>query len=227
MTAKAAFPMVGARGSRGLQRHLAEICAFLRCATPEAWYVEAVGRLPELLIDHANCEKKAAGTALTLLYRYVDRPELLHRLSRLAREELRHFERVLSMMHTLEVRYVYLSPGRYAGSLRALVRNGEPERLVDMLLMGAIVEARSCERFAGLIPVLQGNLAQFYADLLASEARHFRHYLELADLYTRQPLRARLAELLEAEADLISTPDDQFRFHSGPPRAPSAENTAN
>jgi tRNA-(ms[2]io[6]A)-hydroxylase len=205
-----------------LPTQLAFIRAFLHCPTPDDWYVQAARRLPELLIDHANCEKKAAGTALSLLYRYVDRPELLHRLSRLAREELRHFEQVLAAMRRHDVRYVHLSPGRYAAGLRALVRPDEPGRLVDTLLVGAIVEARSCERFSGLIAVLPGDLAEFYRALLASEARHFRHYLDLAELYAAESVDARLALLLAAEACLITEPDPQFRFHSGLP----AESTA-
>jgi tRNA-(ms[2]io[6]A)-hydroxylase len=98
------------------------------------------------LIDHANCEKKAAGTALSLLYRYVDKPELLRRMSRLAREELRHYEQVLSTMDAVDLEYGPLTPGRYAGAMRALIRTSEPGRLVDTLLVGAVVEARSCER---------------------------------------------------------------------------------
>ncbi len=212
-------------GDRGktLPGQLATIRDFLGCPTPVAWFAEAAKRLPELLIDHANCEKKAAGTALSLLYRYVDRPALLHRLSRLAREELRHFEQVLAAMDRHDVRYVHLSPSRYAAGLRALVRSGEPGRLVDTLLVGAIVEARSCERFSGLIAVLPPDLAEFYEALLASEARHFKHYLELAELYAQEPVDGRLAVLLAAEARLIAEPDDQFRFHSGLPAGSSAD----
>ena len=210
-------------GGNTLPGQLAAIRDFLSCPTPAEWYAEAAKRLPELLIDHANCEKKAAGTALSLLYRYVDRPELLYRLSRLAREELRHFEQVLAAMGRHDVRYVHLSPSRYAGELRALVRSGEPGRLVDTLLVGAIVEARSCERFSGLIAVLPPDLAEFYDALLASEARHFRHYLELAELYAEESVDERLAVLLAAEARLIAEPDHQFRFHSGLPAESSAD----
>lgn len=204
-----------------MQRQLAAVRGFLQCPTPADWYAEAARRLPELLIDHANCEKKAAGTALSLLYRYIDRPELLHRLSRLAREELRHFEQVLAAMRRHDVRYVHLSSSRYAAGLRALVRAGEPGRLVDTLLVGAIVEARSCERFSGLIAVLPHDLADFYGALLASEARHFKHYLELAELYAEEPIEGRLAVLLAEEARLIAEPDKQFRFHSGLPAGSS------
>ena len=200
-----------------VDRDLQAVADFLPCPTPAAWFHAASARLPELLVDHANCEKKAAGTALSLLYRYVDRPELLHRLSRLAREELRHFEQVLRIMQGRGIEYVTLSSSRYAGALRALVRASEPGRLVDVLLVGAIVEARSCERFAGLVDVVPADLAAFYAELLASEARHFRQYLTLAEHYAEAPVSDRLERLLAEEARLVTAPDADFRFHSGPP----------
>ena len=194
----------------------ANVQRFLACPTPDAWLDDALAHLPTLLIDHANCEKKAAGTALGLLYRYVDKPPLLHKLSRLAREELRHFEQVLELMAGQGVEYVHLPPGRYVGSLHRLISHQEPQRLVDSLLVGAIVEARSCERFQRLSEVAAEPLAKFYARLLASEARHFQDYLKLAERYSDAPLRARLERFLTAEAALVTDPDSTFRFHSGP-----------
>ncbi len=201
--------------------HLIEVQRFLACPTPDAWLDDALADLPTLLIDHANCEKKAAGTALGLLYRYVDKPPLLHKLSRLAREELRHFEQVLELMEGQGVDYVHLPPGRYAGSLHRLISRQEPQRLVDSLLVGAIVEARSCERFQRLSEVAAEPLAGFYARLLASEARHFQDYLKLAERYSDAPLRARLERFLSAEAALVTDSDSTFRFHSGPLAAAS------
>ena len=199
---------------------IADVLRFLPCRTPEQWFEQAVENIPTLLIDHANCEKKAAGTALSLMFRYVDRSILLTQLSRLAREELTHFEQVHRVMQSHGVEYVHLSSSRYAAGLRRLVSNSEPQRLVDTLLTGAIVEARSCERFFGLVAVLPGDLAEFYARLLESEARHFRGYMGLAQDYAREAtddlLSDRLAAMLEVEERLICTPDDEFRFHSGP-----------
>ncbi len=189
---------------------------FLPVPTPERWLEQALEHLDVLLIDHANCEKKAAGTALSLLYRYVDRPKLLMTLSRLAREELRHFEQVHEHLEARSIEYVHLSPSRYAGGLKALVRSGEPQRLVDTLVMGAIVEARSCERFAALAGLLPGDLAAFYQRLLDSEARHFEQYLTLARRYAQEPLEETLGIMLEREAELITGADTTFRFHSGP-----------
>ncbi|MXW51206.1 MAG: tRNA-(ms[2]io[6]A)-hydroxylase [Gammaproteobacteria bacterium] len=189
---------------------------FLACPTPDAWLENALAHLPTLLIDHANCEKKAAGTALGLLYRYVDKPSLLQKLSRLAREELRHFEQVLELMVGQGVDYIHLSPSRYASSLHQLTSREEPQRLVDSLLVGAIIEARSCERFLRLSEVAPAPLSGFYARLLDSEARHFRDYLNLAERYADTPLTPRLERFLAAETALITNPDSEFRFHSGP-----------
>ena len=200
---------------------LSAVLEFLPCRTPPLWFEQAAERVPTLLIDHANCEKKAAGTALSLMYRYVDKRELLQRLSRLAREELRHFEQVHRVMQERDFDYVHLSSSRYAGALRAQVSGNEPQRLTDTLLVGAIVEARSCERFLGLVEVLPASLAGIYQRLLASEARHFVGYLELAQRYADRELEPRLQELLAVEQDLVCEPDTQFRFHSGP----LAENT--
>lgn len=199
---------------------IAPVRAFLACDTPDAWVEAALDSLDTLLIDHANCEKKAAGTALNMLFRYVDRPRLLTALSKIAREELRHFEQVLKVMQSRGVTYRHLSSSRYAGGLFSHVRQREPERLVDSLIVGAIIEARSCERFHRLSQRIDGELGRFYADLLASEARHFQIYLSLARHCAVSPVDDRVQELLEAEKALILTQDKKLRFHGGPP-APS------
>jgi len=196
------------------------IAAFLDAPTPDAWLDEAERRVPELLLDHANCELKAASTALGFLYRYPQRTELAQRMSRLAREELRHFEQVRAVMASMAVPFRKLTASRYAGGLRDAVRGDEPGKLLDMLLVGALIEARSCERFARLVPRLPAPLAKFYAGLLASEARHFERYLAFAHSETgvgAGALAARAAELKALEARLITEPDAQFRFHSGHP----------
>ncbi len=196
---------------------------FLGCDTPRAWVNWALEHPDILLIDHANCEKKAASTALNLMYRYVEHHRLLSKLSRLAREELRHFEQVIAIMRSRGVEYPQLSASRYAGELRKAVRTHEPGRLVDTLLVGAIIEARSCERFAALVPELDEELAGFYRSLLKSEARHFIDYLKLAEaLGSREEVERRLPVLLRRERELIQGPDEVFRFHSGVP-APGVE----
>lgn len=190
---------------------------FLLCETPDAWLAKAVEQLPILLMDHANCEKKAASTALNLMYRYVEHPALLQQLSRLAREELRHFEQVLDVMKDRGVVYEQISSARYAGELRKDVRTYEPARLVDVLIVSAIVEARSCERFSRLVTVLDGELAEFYQSLLKSEARHFKVYLDFARQVADEPIEARVEHFLNLDQNLITGPDSDFRFHSGVP----------
>ncbi len=194
-----------------------EVQEFLRCPTPDAWLQAAPLNLDTLLIDHANCEKKAAGTALSLLYKYVDHGDLLLRLSKLAREELRHFEQVLGVMRKRGIAYSHLSAARYAGQLRGWVRKNEPDRLVDILLVGALVEARSCERFLRLQEVLDTELAEFYRGLCESEARHFGVYLKLAENVAQRSLDERLDSLLDLDVELITATDPDFRFHSGVP----------
>ena len=197
--------------------------AFLGCPTPEGWIDAALEQPDLLLTDHANCEKKAAGTALNLLFRYSEDSSLMDWLSRLAREELRHFEQVLAIMKKRRVPFRPLAAARYAGGLRALVRTHEPARLVDTLIAGAFIEARSCERFAALAPRLDAELGGFYSRLLSSEARHFRSYLSAAERTAgSQDLSARIAEFRVLERELIEAPDTEFRFHSGPPGALAA-----
>ena len=191
---------------------------FLRAPTPERWLATATDRLEELLNDHANCELKAASTALTFLYRYPDRDALAQRMSKLAREELRHFEQVRSIMQDMSIPFVRLSASRYAGKLRDACRDKEPFKLLDMLLVGAIIEARSCERFARLAPRLPAALGKFYNGLLASEARHYRHYIDFAQSecgVSAPDIQSRLDTLLDLEAALVRGEDDSFRFHSG------------
>ncbi|MDX1458393.1 MAG: tRNA-(ms[2]io[6]A)-hydroxylase [Marinobacter sp.] len=192
---------------------------FLPCRTPERWIENALGNQDLMLIDHAHCEKKAASTALSLMYRYVDNTELLNKMSRLAREELRHFEQVLAIMKKRGVTYDHLTPARYAAGLRQEVRSEDPGRLVDVLIVGAIIEARSCERFAALAPYLDDKLAEFYNSLLKSEARHYQDYLTLAETAAGEPIDERVAAFLAIEQKLIEEPDTEFRFHSGPLQA--------
>ena len=198
----------------------APIREFLPVRTPDAWLSAAADRLPELLNDHANCELKAASTALAFIYRYPERTALCTSMSRLAREELRHFEQVRKIMRDLEIPFERLSASRYASGLREAIRSHEPDRLFDALLVAALIEARSCERFAALIPRLQAPLAGFYQGLLKSEARHFESYLGFAQRECGRNaavIEERLKSLKAIEAALIEDADHDFRFHSGVP----------
>jgi len=196
------------------------ILEFLPCRTPQAWTTRATKDIQTLLLDHAGLELKAAQQALTLMNRYAGRADLLSKMSRLAREELRHFERVIRILKKRGIIYRPLSASRYFRELHAQIRDTEPGRLVDTLIIGAIIEARSCERFYSLLPSLatsDPDLATLYESLLESEMRHFTDYLDLADQAAGESTSARWAQLLEVEASLITAPDSQLRFHSGVP----------
>ena len=195
--------------------------AILRAETPAAWIAQACAASDVLLIDHANCEKKAASTALSLMFAYAENFELTDRMSRLAREELRHYEQVAKLMKSLGVAPRRLSPGRYAEALRRLVAKAEPQREVDLMVCGALIEARSCERFAALGPAISGAPGALFQGLHAAEARHYRVYLELARHAAARAgvdLSARLELFARREAELITSPDEEFRFHSGIPQ---------
>jgi tRNA-(ms[2]io[6]A)-hydroxylase len=199
--------------------------------TPERWLAAACERWQELLLDHAYCEKKAASTALALIFAYPESEQQNLALARVAREELRHFEQVTRWMGRLGVAFRRLQPGRYAASLRARLATHEPQRRVDLLLTSALIEARSRERFARLATRLPAPLADFYADLERAEARHADLYLQLASAAAadakRGDWRTRLAELTAFEGGLITADDEQLRFHSGPPaQAAAASATA-
>ena len=196
---------------------LSEIHAFLKCETPDAWIQQALEHQDIMLIDHANCEKKAAGTAMNLMYRYVDNFELLNKMSRLAREELRHFEQVIAIMESRGIAYPQIQASRYAAELRKPMRNHEPARLIDTLIVGAIIEARSCERFNKLAPFLDDELKKFYLSLLKSEARHYQDYLGLArDAAGDDCIQDRIELFLDLDKELVEEVDTEFRFHSGP-----------
>ena len=194
----------------------------LRAATPASWVSRACTMQDILLIDHANCEKKAASTALSLMFAYAEDLELTARMSRLAREELRHYEQVAKLLTTLKVAPQRLAPGRYAQRLRRLVAKGEPQREVDLMICGAFIEARSCERFAALSAAIGGAPAEMFRGLHNAEARHYKVYLDLARRAAQRhnlPLDSRIEEFALLEAQLITGPDECFRFHSGAPSA--------
>jgi tRNA 2-(methylsulfanyl)-N6-isopentenyladenosine37 hydroxylase len=191
--------------------------SILAAATPPSWVEAAVSGWAEILVDHANCEKKAASTALALMFAYPEDRALGLALSRLAREELRHFEQVARAMSQAGVMASRQRPGRYAQELRRAMRTAEPGRKLDVLLVGALIEARSAERFVLLAPRLPGALGRLYAELAVSEARHFELYLGFAQAEAAHEWQARLAQLAAREAQLVTTRDELLRFHSGPP----------
>ena len=199
------------------EQQLKPIFSFLKCETPKIWLDNAKENLETLLIDHAHCEKKAASTGLSLIYRYSDKPELLKMLSQLVREEMLHFEQVLEIIEKQGMEYKAIPASTYASSLHQHASKQEPQRLVDSLIIGAIIEARSCERFYALSAYVEEELAQYYRFLLKSESRHFEDYLHLARLYDEGDTEQRIEFFLQKEKDLIEAEDPLYRFHSGVP----------
>jgi len=188
----------------------------LAAPTDPAWTARALAHLDEVLLDHAHCEKKAAGTAVQLLFRYPEHRFLQEPLSRLAREELVHFEEVMRRLEARGVAFGRQRPSPYAGRLRKSLRTSEPERLIDTLLCCSLIEARSCERFKLLAEAVEEpELAFFWGGLLDSEARHHQIYVELACRLASEPeVRGRLAELAEREAAILSDAPPLPRMHT-------------
>ena len=188
----------------------------LASETGADWAPRVLADLPDLLVDHAHCEKKAAGAAINLIFRYPQHAFLAEPLSRLAREELVHFEQVLGLMRERGERLRSLRPSPYAGRLRHAVRGHEPARLIDTLVCCALIEARSCERFRLLAEAAPDPaLRSFYRGLLAAEARHHGAYLELAVPLAPEPvLRERLAALAAHEARVLAEVPPLARMHA-------------
>lgn len=189
-----------------------------------AWACEHPQRLDEILLDHAHCEKKAASTAIGLVFRYQDHPALMLPLSRLAREELEHFELVLSHVERRGSTFHRLRPSPYASRLLTIVRPQEPHRLLDTLMGCAMIEARSCERMQRLAEALEAHpdhaLHGMYRALLACEARHHTTYLDLARTLTLvedDAFERRLADVAAHEADVITHAPCEPRLHGGAP----------
>ena len=197
-----------------------DIHDFLACPTPAAWVEAALADQETLLIDHKNNEFKAASTAMALIAKYNQSLDLVNFMSRLAREELVHHEQVLRIMKRRRIEARPISASRYASGLRKQVRNHEPQKLVDTLVVGAFIEARSCERFEALVPHLDEELGKFYGGLLKSESRHFQGYLKLAYQYGEaSDVERTVQRVRETERELIESPDEEFRFHSGVPQS--------
>ena len=188
----------------------------LSAPTRPEWLPEALNNIDVILLDHAHCEKKAASTAMNLIFRYHYREDLMRPLSELAREELRHFELMLGVLAKRGIKYERMLPSAYATKLYAEVRKGEPDRFVDTMICCALIEARSCERMQLLSEGLEDReLAQLYSGLLASEARHHQTYLDLAIAdSSKEAVNHRLKELSEHEAQILTLSGEPIRLHS-------------
>jgi tRNA-(ms[2]io[6]A)-hydroxylase len=188
----------------------------LQSRTSERWLRQVDEHLDEILIDHAHCEKKAAGTAMNLMFAYVEDDELCREMTRIVHEELEHFHMVRDVLRRRGVPFRRLKPSSYGRRLHERIRKLEPGRAVDRLLIAGLIEARSCERFDLLRKHLQDpELAGFFAGLFESEAGHHSTYVRLAGHFAEPPVvRQRLHELAVAEAEIIAQGDSLPRVHS-------------
>ena len=205
-----------------LEEHLQSLTSIdiinLRCATPQAWLDRACDHLPELLSDHANCERKAAAMAMSLMKYFSHDVPVLNRLSKIAREELVHYEQVLGLMKKVNIAYKLVSASTYARDLWQQACADPEGRLLDQLIICAIIEARSCERFSCLVPILPEPLSSYYHKLYQAEKRHAIVYLDLArSRFDESVIATRLDHFVQVEADAMQKVTPHFRFHSGIP----------
>lgn len=188
----------------------------LQSDTSARWLAQVDAHLDDILIDHAHCEKKAAGTALNLIFAYVEDQELCREMAFIVNEELEHFQMVIDLLDRRGVRFRRLKPSSYGRELNDLCRKQEPDRAVDRLLVAGIIEARSCERFHVLADhVKDAELSAFYAGLFESEARHHTTYTRLAKHFApEEAVMKRLDELAALEAEIINRGEELPRMHS-------------
>lgn len=189
---------------------------FLVEPTRPAWIEQALANFDTILLDHAQCERKAAGVALSLINRYPSDRELINALTVIAQEELAHFAQVNQWLERRGVPLRPLQPPPYGAKLREQVRPSEPHRQLDIFLVSALIEARSHERLGLLAQHCPDpDLASFYRSLMASEARHYGAYWVLATgRFPRPEVEVRLAALAEAESAILATLHPEPRVHS-------------
>lgn len=189
---------------------------FLQTPTSDAWVAQALAHLETILLDHSHCERKAAGVALNMMFRYPAKTKLVRQLTTIAQEELQHFEQVNQILEARGIPLAPLQPPPYGARLNQQIRRHEPERYLDTLLVSGLIEARSHERL-GLLGehCPDPELAAFYRSLMESEARHYGVYWVLADAdYDRAVVMARLEELAAVESEILSTLHPEPRIHS-------------
>jgi tRNA-(ms[2]io[6]A)-hydroxylase len=190
----------------------------LQSESTSRWLAQVDQHLDEILIDHAHCERKAASTALNLINAYTEDREICREMTIIVQEELEHFEMVLALLDRREIRFRRLATGPYGKSLNALIRQSDPQRAVDRLLIASLIEARSCERFRLLsehVRQRDGELADFYASLFESEARHHTTYVQIAERFQgRKLVRERLDQLSAKESEIIAKGSPLPRMHS-------------
>jgi len=193
------------------------VLEYLPNRTPDAWVDAALDHQETILIDHATNELKAAQQAMTLMARYPLNLDLQNKMSRLAREELVHYEQVLKILKKRKIKFRTMKASGYAYNMAQHLRSDNKGKMTDSLIIGSIIEARSCERFHKIAPYLDEELEKFYISLLKSESRHFKDYLTLAQKYSEEDIQPRVEFFLQTEDQSILQPDPLLRLHSGMP----------
>lgn len=188
----------------------------LQSETGLQWIQQVRSGLDQVLIDHAHCEYKAAATAMSLMGAYVENQDLCQEMTRIVEEELEHFHMVIKLLDSRSIPFRKQQAGHYGKELNALVRPGEPNRAIDRLLVGGLIEARSCERFSLLAEHIDdAELSEFYQSLFESEARHHTTYVRLAKYFAPdEVIKARLVELSASESEIIGRGNPLPRMHS-------------
>lgn len=193
------------------------VLEYLPNRTPDSWVAAALEHQETILIDHATNELKAAQQAMTLMARNPLNMDIQNKMSRLAREELVHYEQVLKILKKRGIQFRTMKASGYAYNMAQHIRPDNKGKLTDNLIIGSIIEARSCERFHKIAPSLDEELGAFYISLLKSESRHFKDYLTLAQKYSEEDIQPRVDFFLKTENESILQPDPLLRLHSGVP----------
>jgi tRNA-(ms[2]io[6]A)-hydroxylase len=190
---------------------------FLHCATPDRWLENALNNPVLLLLDHANCEKKAASSALHLIYRCTDNADVMESMSKLVEIEMGNFQELLMVIRARNLDLIPLSASRYAAGLRDQMASGEKSKLIDLLIIGAFMHGRAYERFSSLIPYIDAELERFYRSFIKTQESHFRAYFSLAkSMSDETSFMERVRFFGFHEKILIELPDTEFRVYSGP-----------
>ncbi|MFH6982342.1 tRNA-(ms[2]io[6]A)-hydroxylase [Marinoscillum sp. 108] len=179
----------------------------LKLPTDPRWVNIAEMQIEDILVDHAYCEQKAASSCISLIIQYPEKSELVDVLTPVVAEEWAHFERVIEQLKKRGYALGYARKDEYVTALNKVLNKGgsRDQQLVEKLLMNALIEARSCERFKLLWKnIADEELQTFYYELMVSEAGHYVNFIELAKVYmTEEYVKARWEEILVAEADII------------------------
>ncbi len=190
----------------------------LAVPTDDGWFDRVRDHLDVILVDHCHLEKRAASNALNMIFRYTGKDSILRELSDVVQEEMEHFVMCLDLLEARDIKFIRLKPSPYAAKLKESIERQEPKAFLDQLLMAALIEARSCERFKILGDELEDidpELSAFYKDLVVSEARHHMLYTNIArQFYPADEVKERLSELAAIEADAVASCTDAPRLHS-------------